>query len=201
MKDFESLQNMWQHPENLDDKKRLLPIISKATATTKSKLKNQQLGGCVMLVFTGLLILAMALFFNFNFQHWYTYAALVLVALICFGQAALMLYTWTRIKAIDDTASPASNLQQWEEYYRMRNKQITFGMPAYYLALNGAMGLYFLEIFSGRPVVNVIIFIAVYLAWMVFAYFYLGKRTIKKETARLHIILDELKTIVNQLND
>ncbi|MES2646377.1 MAG: hypothetical protein V4717_05845 [Bacteroidota bacterium] len=201
MKDFESLQNLWQQSGNEEGKNRQPLGGNKAAVNSKRRLKNKQLGGCIMLVFTGLLMLAMGLFYEFNFQHWYTYGAIALVALICFGQASLMLYTWKRIKAIDDTASPTNNLQQWEAYYLMRKKQITYGMPVYYLALNGAMGLYFLEVFSGRPIVNVIIFLAVYLAWMAFAYFYLDKRSVKKETARLHIVIGDLKAIVNQLNE
>ena len=201
MKDFDSLQSLWQQPANAGGKQMQPSAGSMAAVNSKNKLVNQQMAGAIVLVITGLLIVGMALFYNFNFQHWYTYAALVLVALICFAQAALMLYTCKRIKAIDDTASPAINLQQWEDYYTMRKKQITLGIPTYYLALNGAMGLYFLEIFAGRPVVNVLIFIAVYLAWMLFAYFYLGKRSEKKESRRVQIIINDLKAIVQQLNE
>jgi Flp pilus assembly protein TadB len=72
-------------------------------------------------------------------------------------------------------------------------------MPVYYVLLNIAMAIYMIEIFTGRPVANVIIFIAVYAGWMLFAYFYLGKRNLKKEDNRLRKIIDDLKAIEIQL--
>ena len=47
--------------------------------------------------------------------------------------------------------------------------------------------------------VNVLIFLAVYLGWMIFAYFYLGKRVIRKEEFKLKTIMDNLKQLEAQL--
>jgi hypothetical protein len=63
------------------------------------------------------------------------------------------------------------------------------------------MGVYLIEVFTGRPLVNVSIFIAVYIAWMLFAYFYLGKKNIRKEDLRLNSIVEELKGIEGQLTN
>ena len=74
-------------------------------------------------------------------------------------------------------------------------------MPLYYTLLNIAMGIYMLEIFTGRPLLNVVIIIAVYVAWMLFAYFYLGKRNMRKEDDRLNSIIGELELIESQLKN
>jgi hypothetical protein len=63
-----------------------------------------------------------------------------------------------------------------------------------------AMAIYMIEIFTGRPVVNVVIFIGIYAAWMLFAYFYLGRKNLKREDNRLQTIINELKGIEGQLN-
>ena len=110
-----------------------------------------------------------------------------------------MYVTLQKIKRIDDTVEPVAHLQQWEAYYDLRKKQNRWNMPVYYLLLNIAMAIYMVEIFTDRPVVNVLLFIGVYVACMLFAYFYLSRKNIKKEDKRLQTIINELKLIQGQL--
>ena len=155
----------------------------------------------MILVLTAILIACMAIFGHFNFQHWYTYAAMVIICIICLAQAGVLFFTYKKITGIDDTTTPALHLQQWEAYYVFRKKQKAVNMPLYYIALNLAMGLYFFEVLSGRPFLNIIIFLSIYAAWMLFSYFYLGKKNLKKEETRLQEIIDELKGIETQLSN
>jgi hypothetical protein len=198
MQDFDSLKNIWQQPTPADKNPAMIPI-GKNSTTLKMKLQKQQLGGAVMLVLTAILIAAMAIFGGFNFTHWYTYGGMVLICTVCLAQAGLMFSLYKKISSIDETVSPTAHLQQWEAYYDLRKKQNKWNMPLYYILLNIAMGVYLIEIFTGRPLVNVSIFIAVYVAWMLFAYFYLGKKNIRKEDIRLNSIVEELKLIERQL--
>jgi hypothetical protein len=198
MQDFDSLKNIWQQPTPADKNPAMIPI-GKNSTTLKMKLQKQQLGGAVMLVLTAILIAAMAIFGGFNFTHWYTYGGMVLICTVCLAQAGLMFSLYKKISNIDETVSPTAHLQQWEAYYDLRKKQNKWNMPLYYILLNIAMGIYLIEVFTGRPLVNVSIFIAVYIAWMLFAYFYLGKKNIRKEDIRLNSIVEELKLIERQL--
>lgn len=163
------------------------------------KLQKQQLVGAIILVISAALITALALFGNFNFEHWYTYGAMAMLSAICLAQAAFMWSLYLKIRSINETETPAAHLQQWEAYYALRKRQNKWNMPLYYILLNVAMGIYLNEIFAGRPIINVSIFIAVYVAWMLFAYFYLGKKSMRKEDARLKSIVSDLKGIENQL--
>lgn len=198
MKDFDSLKDMWQTPTSAA-KSPTITGIGKTSKTLKMKLQKQQLGGAIMLVLTAILIAAMAIFGGFNFTHWYTYGGMVLICVVCLAQAALMYSLYKKISNINETAAPAAHLQQWETYYDLRKKQNKWNMPLYYILLNIAMGIYLVEIFTGRPLVNVSIFIGVYIAWMLFAYFYLGKRNMRKEDERLNSIVNDLKGIEKQL--
>jgi hypothetical protein len=198
MQDFDSLKNIWQQPTPAGKTPAMIPI-GKNSTTLKMKLQKQQLGGAVMLVLTAILIAAMAIFGGFNFTHWYTYGGMVLICTVCLAQAGLMFSLYKKISSIDETVSPTAHLQQWEAYYDLRKKQNKWNMPLYYILLNIAMGVYLIEIFTGRPLVNVSIFIAVYVAWMLFAYFYLGKKNIRKVDIRLNSIVEELKLIERQL--
>ena len=200
MKDFDSLKSMYQQPSSSGVVMQA-DTIDKISLNTKRKMKKQQLGGTIMLTLTAIFIAALAIFGNFNFSKWYTYAAMGLICLICLAQAAFMYSIYRKLDSINDTDTPAVHLQQWEQYYEMRKQQNKWNMPLYYILLNVAMGIYLLEIFTGRPALYVGIFLAVYAAWMIYAYFYLGKRTKAKEEKRLNDIISDLKSIELQLND
>jgi hypothetical protein len=200
MQDFDSLKNMWQQPAKAGEASKEITISVTNTTTTKMKLQKPQLHGAIALTITGVLIACLAIFGNFHFEHWYTYAGMILICAICFVQAAFMYATFKKIQRIDETLEPAAHLQQWEAYYNLRKKQNRWNMPVYYVLLNVAMAIYMIELFTGRPIVNVVIFIGVYVAWMLFAYFYLGKRTLRKEDSRLQTIINDLKGIEGQLS-
>jgi hypothetical protein len=199
MQDFDSLKNMWQQPtKSCEVDKEIINSLTNTT-TTKMKLQKPQLHGAIALTLTAVFIACLALFGNLNFKHWYTYGGMVLICMICLVQAAFMYATYKKIKRIDDTVEPSAHLQQWEAYYDIRKKQNRWNMPVYYLLLNAAMAIYMVELFTGRPLMNVLIFICVYAAWMLFAYFYLGWKNVRKENNRLQTIINDLKSIEGQL--
>jgi hypothetical protein len=200
MQDFDALKNVWQQPAGTAGSKPDITTIINNTTTSKMKLQKPQLHGAIFLTLTAAFIACLAIFGNLNFIHWYTYGGMILICIVCLVQAAFMYMTYKKLKSIDDTVEPSAHLRQWEAYYHLRKKQNQWNMPVYYVALNIAMAVYMVELFTGRPLVNVLIFIGVYAAWMLFAYFYLGKRNIKREDNRLQKVINELKMIEGQLS-
>ncbi len=198
MQDFDSLKNMWQEDEP-PTQSTTAPAIGRTTLNTKRKLQRQLLFAMISLLLTALAIAGMALFGDFNFQHWYSYGAMVLMCLICLAQSGVIFFTYKKISAIDETTTPGKHLQQWESYYSLRKRQNAIIGPLYFLLLNVALGIYFIEIFTGRPLTNILIILFIYCAWMLFAYFYLGKKNQRREAEKLQGIIDELKGIENQL--
>ena len=199
MKDFDSLKTLWEQAGNdLPPRENKNVQWSNQSRNYKLNLQNQQLRGGILLIFTALLIIAMAFFADF-YKSLVTYIGMFLIAAVCIGQAIILLFTWQKIKNIDETLPPREHLQQWEAYYQFRQKLMKWNMPLYFILLNLAMGIYLFDIFKGRPIVNVLIFLAVYLGWMIFAYFYLGKRVIRKEEFKLKTIMDNLKQLEAQL--
>ena len=199
MKDFDSLKNLWQQAgENPPAQENKNIQWNSQSKNYKLNLQNQQLRGAIMLFLTALLIIAMALFTSFE-KTVITYIGMYLLAAICIAQSILLIFTWQKIKNIDETLPPNQHLKQWESYYNFRQQQIRWNMPLYFIFLNLAMGIYLFDIFQGRPIVNVLIFLAVYICWMIFAYFYLRKRVIRKEEYKLKTIMDNLKQLKAQL--
>jgi hypothetical protein len=56
-------------------------------------------------------------------------------------------------------------------------------MPVYFTTLNLAMGLNLLEIFKGKPIVNIATLFVLYTGWMLHTIFCLGKKNLKKKTS------------------
>jgi Na+/H+ antiporter NhaD/arsenite permease-like protein len=200
MQDFDALKKLWQEePENA--RQISTPAELSSTSQRNRKwLKNTQLIGAIGQIITGGFITWMIFYGNFGFKFWYTYLSMGLVVLLSLIQASFMFYTYGKIKAIDDSVSPAEHLRQWENYYAIRKKQLTFQGPVFTILLSIILGIYYIEILSGRPFLPSLIIVIATIAWILFAYFYLGRKSIKKETRRLQSIIDELKQVEKQFS-
>jgi len=71
-------------------------------------------------------------------------------------------------------------------------------MPLYYILLGTALGFYLFEIIKNASVLLKIIVFTVTYGWMLFAYFYLGKRQIKKHNSKIDAMIKDLKELENQ---
>lgn len=201
MQDFDALKKLWQ-----EEPEKARPVtrpqqLSSTSKRNKRVLKNSQLIGALSQVYVAGFISWMIFFGNFGFKFWYTHLSMGMIVLLCLIQAAFMLYTYKKIKSIDDGLTPAEHLRQWEDYYEIRKKQLTFQGPVFTVLLSIALGIYYIEILSGRPFLPSLIIVLLTIAWVLFAYFYLGKRSIKKETRRMQSIIDELKQVKQQFQE
>ncbi len=200
MQEFDELKHIWQQGTPTPSNVRL-PDVSKASAQAKVKLQNEQRNGAISLLLTALFIAGLAIWGDFDFKHWYTYGAMVLVCMICLAQAAILFYSYRRLKQIDQTAPPTQHLRQWETYYAYRQQLLKWNNPLYFVLLNLALGLYFLEVLAGASTQFLSIFGIIYAGWMTFAYFIMGRRIKRREKKRLDSILDELRVLVSQFKE
>ncbi|MEJ8801673.1 hypothetical protein [Pontibacter sp. H249] len=200
MQEFDELKHLWQQ-ETPKQFANYTPDTNKAATQTKQKLQNEQLKGSVCLVLTAVFIAALAIWGNFNFEHWYTYGAMALVSALCLAQAAIMFYTYQQVKQIDETAVPKQHLSQWEVYYAFRKKLLRWNKPLYFILLNLALGLYFIEVMAGASAQFLLGFGIIYFGWMIFAYFFMGRRLLKKERKRIESMIQELKQLERQFTE
>ncbi|MFD2513370.1 hypothetical protein ACFSRY_05795 [Pontibacter locisalis] len=200
MQEFDELKHIWQQsiPEKPAPK---MPDLAKASAQTKKKLQNEQRNGAVCLLLTAAFIAALAIWGGFDFEHWYTYAAMALVCLICLSQAFIMLSTYLKVKRINDTAAPRKHLAEWEAYYTFRQRQLKWNKPLYFVLLNLAMGLYLIEVLDGASATFLLVFGTIYVGWMIFAYLIMGKRLLKRERNRIESVIAELHNLSKQLSE
>ncbi|GAB3979673.1 hypothetical protein GCM10028806_45530 [Spirosoma terrae] len=200
MDDFDKLKQVWQQ-QAVPVTKPDLDLLKQSNADHQRKLERPQLFSAISLFLTSAFILWMGFFSSITFQSRLTYVALALLSLVPAIQGVISLTVYNRLRRIDVTAPVTEHLSQWEQYYAFRQKMVRINLPVYYVLLNGAFGLYFIEMLGYFPLIGQLVALSLYVAWMLFAYFVLGKRALRKENGRLMSIIDNLKTIQQQLDD
>ncbi len=200
MKNFDDIQHVWQQQPLAEREGIDALAINKLPAGIKEKLLRQQATGITVLFAIIILIAYVGLFSTF-FKRTLTYIGLLVALGVIVMQLVVMVYTYIKIKKINDTLVPVMHLQQWESYYVFRKKQVRWNMPAYFILLNLAMCLYLAEAVVDHFNVWVGIFLAVYIVFMLFTYFVLEKMALAREEKRIQQIIDYLKKHAQQLKE
>lgn len=195
MEEFKELENLWKQSETKHPTKDTK--ISKIKSN-RIKLKNTYSKGAILLIVTGILILVMLFFLDSKLKTIPIILSIIIVSLTCFLQAFLMLFTANKISTIDETQTPSFHLKQWQNFREFQKKQRHWNMPVYYILLGSALGVYFYELLKNIDLWKMILAYVITYSWMLFAYFYLGKKEIKKQDAKLDHIISELKSLENQ---
>lgn len=195
MEEFDELQNLWKQTETPAPQVKTNPLKIK---TIRMKLQHTQNAGAALLIFTGILILALMAAFDTRLHTLSIISAMSLVSLVCFLQAGLMLFTAQKIKRIDVAQPPALHLKQWLRFREFQKKLRHWNMPVYYALLSVALAVYLYQMLKNADPWKIILAFAITYAWMFFAYFYLGRREVKKQDAKMDAIISELKNLENQ---
>ena len=195
MEEFKELENLWKQSETKIPPQKT--NISKIK-NNRMKLKNTYTKGAILLILTGIFILGLMIFLDSNIKTILVVSSMIIISITCFLQAALMLFTANEIAKIDETQTPTSHLKQWQSFRVFQKKQRHWNMPVYYTLLSIALGVYMYELLKNADLWKMILTFAITYSWMLFAYFYLGKKEIKKQDAKLDGIISELKSLENQ---
>lgn len=195
MQDFNDIQELWKQSET---QVSVPKIDYQKIRSNKRNILNKLIFGGVLLTLTGIFILVLMGFLDENIRTTLVMASMITVTLICLLQAQLQFLTARKINQIDETQTPEKLLQQWQNFREFQKKQRHWNLPLYYLLLGTALGFYMFEILKTATLtMKLIAFVATY-AWMFFAYFYLGKKELKKQDAKMDGIIAELKGLEEQ---
>ena len=195
MEEFKELENLWKQSETKIPPQKT--NISKIK-NNRMKLKNTYTKGAILLILTGIFILGLMIFLDSNLKTILVVSSMIIISITCFLQAALMLFTANEIVKIDETQTPSFHLKQWQNFRAFQKKQRHWNMPVYYTLLSIALGVYMYELLKNADLWKMILTFAITYSWMLFAYFYLGKKEIKKQDTKLDGIISELKSLANQ---
>ena len=189
MKDFNDIQNLWKQQET-----KPLPDVTQIIANAKKDKQhftNKIILQTIILALTLPCLLWIGSIIDFNKTS--SYIGLTLMFCCVFVFSAIRLYQIIRLKKMDVTEEPQVNLQKLEEYYSFQKVVSTKITAAYFIVMNIAFGLYFIEVMAPMSTLLKTIVLIVYVAWMLFAFFYLGKKQKAKEYARIQRLIDTIK--------
>ncbi len=195
MQDFNDIQQLWK--SNSEPAPELKFDFSKMTSSQQKMIRRERIGS-ILLSLTAIYILGLAYFIDFRHPSVTLYFAMFAVAAICFLQAFVSFVNAKKLKEIDENAAPSQYLQQWQSYNEFRKKLVRWNIPLYFVLLSAALGLYMVEVLQDGSLRFKIIAYALTFGWILFAYFYLGKRQLRKTENRINSIISELQNLESQ---
>ncbi len=195
MEEFKDLENLWK--ETATKVPQQNTNLSKIK-TNRIKLKNTYQRGAIMLILTGILIFGVMIYLDDQFKTIPIISSMILIIAVCLLQASLMIFTANKITRIDETQTPSLHLKQWQDFRIFEKNTRHWNMPVYFILLSSALGVYLFVLLKNVDLWKMILAFVITYSWMLFAYFYLGKKEIKKQDAKLDRIISELNTLENQ---
>ncbi|HEX8561753.1 MAG TPA: hypothetical protein VF676_02125 [Flavobacterium sp.] len=191
MKEFDSLKEIWNRQETPD-----LPEVS-AIVAKAAKIRNTTVRKIIFQVATMMIAMVAVIWVvaTIDFKMPTTYVGVAIMLATVFGFAGIRIYQIVRLNGIDLSAEPSKVLADTEELYKFQCLVNTKGIIAYFILLNTGFGLYFIEVMKPMSVLAIAIFLSAYVAWMLIAYFILGKRQVAKEHKRTESIIDTIRKI------
>jgi hypothetical protein len=197
MKNFDDIKNMWQQQQ-------VEVNIPAADIIAKAKKDKQYIGRRLLIQSICLLATISVMIYilsTIKFEMATTYIALglMILCLVVFG--LLKLWQYKQLYNIDLTNEPKQIIQQLELFYKQQKWINTYGLGIYSVVLNIAFILYFIETFAPLSVAWKWGVGVIYTAWMLFALFVLGRRSIKKEHQKMQDIINRIKAIAAGLKE
>ncbi|RXR17218.1 hypothetical protein EQG63_10520 [Flavobacterium amnicola] len=194
MKEFNNLQEIWKQQQQTT-----LPDVSQII--TKAKKDRTQYSNKVFFQIATLVLVLPVLFWvgsTINFKMSTTYIGLLLMALCVTAFSLVRLSQMITLRKIDLTQKPSLTLNQLEKYYAFQQIVSTKISLAYFIVLNIAFVFYFIEVMQPMSTGLKAFVLFLYVGWMLFAYFYLGKKQKQKEYDRIQEMIDAIKQMEDQ---
>ncbi len=191
MKKFNDIETIWKQ-----QKEQVVPevttIINKANKEKKTILKKI-IVQVILLLFT-VPVVIWVLMTN-PFQEMTTFLGIAVILFDVIGFSIMRLYQVNLLTKIDFTQTPNMVLHELEKYYNLQKIISSKVMVAYFLLMNLGLGLYFIEVMSPMSPFAIGLSLSVYILWMLFAYFVIGKKQRKKEFDRIDALIEKVKEI------
>ncbi|MEO8515705.1 MAG: hypothetical protein ABI426_03130 [Flavobacterium sp.] len=191
MKEFDNLKEIWNQ-----QKETAVPDVSQIIS--KAKKEKRSMGNKIILQ-VAILFLTM-IFITWivsliDFKMTTTYVGVGLMLVTIFGFSAIRIYQAYKLRQIDLTTAPKKVLLELEQYYAFQQFVSTKCALAYFILLNLAFVFYFIEVMKPMPIGMKIITLTVFIGWMLYAYFILGKKAKQKEYNKIQSMIDSIKHI------
>lgn len=191
MKPFNDIESIWKQ-----QKENSVPDV--AHIITKAKKEQKIIVNKIIFQVLSLLVTVPVIIWVLvanPFQKSTTFIGVAIVLFDIIGFSILRLYQMNQMRKINFTATPKLVLEQLEKYFVFQQLLSTKIMFVYFLLLNLGLGLYFIEVMTPMPLVAIVISLSVYVGWLLFAYFVIGKKQKRKENERIQVLIENAKAL------
>ena len=193
MNNFDDIEALWKAPQSLD-----IPAadaIIKKAEKERNQVANKILkqSFCLLISIAGISYVL----YKVKFEYLSSYIGIAMMFVCIIGFSFIRFRQSMFLRKVDFSQSPDTLLQQFEAFHEKQKWVNTKGVMWYTVILNIAFAFYFYETIILAPFTNFwkIFILAVYIAWMLIASLYLGKRSVKKEHAKVNDIIEKLKQL------
>ena len=193
MNNFDDIEALWKAPQSLD-------IPAADAIIKKAEKERNQVANKILKQSSCLLIAIVAMgyiLYKVHFQYLSSYIGIAMMFVCIIGFSFIRFRQSMFLRKVDFSQSPDTLLRQFEAFHEKQKWVNTKGVMWYTVILNIAFAFYFYETIILAPFTNFwkIFILAVYIAWMLIASLYLGKRSVKKEHAKVNDIIEKLKQL------
>jgi hypothetical protein len=198
MEDFKDIQILWK--DNVSATEPNKEFKNKIIKSNKEKIELSYILGALILFIMGIiniLLLKQGQYGNYNLIKSIVF---ILISVLCIVQSSLYFTYFKKVKAINEIEIPPIHLKQWIDFQGFRKIIIHRNLLIFNLMLalivNILIVLYIPNISLEKTILS-FLFVNI---WILYAYFYLGKKEAKKQVDSINKIINNLKNIENQLN-
>jgi hypothetical protein len=194
MNEFDKLKALWQQGG------KNAPDISDMMKVIKKNHRKMIIGHIALIIILALTFCVIAVIgLHYKFQYITTYVGIILCLLtIIYGITFHTRLFSVLNKKADLTSDYKSYLDQMIKYIHYESYIHTIGNKIYTILLTIALCLYMME-FAMRNLIFGIIIYTLTLAWIAFAYFFIGKRSQKKEKKKINDHIEHIKELITEL--
>ena len=195
MKDFEALKNIWHNQV-------ALPKVSHEDVLKKVRKTKNGFANKLLIELAGMtLAIAMLTYvwISSPFKMWTTHLAMVILISCCLYYLYVQIRDYNRIK--DESLllnKPEEYIEYLKTYKNDRYLLNTRKYKVYTLFLSLGFLFYFIEIAFLASVWITLTGIVITAGWILFCYFVLMRRYIRKEEAKLEDMIQNLERLQNQ---
>ena len=194
MKDFEALKNIWHHQV-------ALPKVSHEDVLRKVRQTKSGFANKLLFELTGISVAIVMLgyiWISSPFKMWTTHLAMVIMVGCCLYYLYAQLVDFFKIKDESLMHKPEDYIEYLKKYKGDRYTLNTRNYKVYTLFLSFGFLFYFIEIAFMASVWMTVLGLVLTGVWILFCYFILMRRYIRKEELRLEDMIKNLERLENQ---
>lgn len=190
MDNFSDLQQLWQSvdPKPKQSAEEIIALVRKQ----QRQIVIRTMGSILALIAT--IPVMLWVFVDYHPRYPTTRVSIIMILIAVLGGIVLQSRMLRMLRMVREDTSNEAMITTLKRVQLRQHKLNTVGMSVYFAMLSVSMAFYLAEFVSGNIMFGIISF-GLTFGWIAFAWFYLRKRGIKRQNARLESMIKLLESL------